>query len=104
MLPVEVDLVPKVTANKKRPLPKKDAPEEEIGRPKFIEGKGGKPTVRIEKSRNRVQARTGLQGVGMNKAFKYTTAAEMKEKVDEGKEWVRQRWSALGLPVHELPF
>ena len=91
-LPVSTEIPD--TAEKETSLPIEDA-------------RRGKASVRNEKTRDRVQARTGLTGPGQNKAFKYTadaTADEVETAMDEGKNWVRERWRALGLPVHELPF
>ena len=66
-----------------------------------------KAMVRNERTRFRVQARTGLPGDGQNKAFTYGKGASQEEYQDsyeQGKAWVRKRWEDQHLRVHELPF
>ena len=66
-----------------------------------------KAMVRNEKTRNRVQARTGLPGIGQNKSFGYDkgcTEEEYQNAYEQGCAWVRKRWKEQKMPVKELPF
>ena len=62
------------------------------------------PQIGIERSRQRVQARTGLKGAGENKSFRFDDGCEDRA-VKEAQDWLRTRWvDELGRDPECLPF
>ena len=97
------DEAPKETKTPKKP--KADAPKDpdaeeltDVEAPKSKATKGGaaaKPTIGIEWTRMRVQARTGLKGAGENKSFRFTDGLQ-EPAVTEARDWLRSRGISYG--------
>ena len=80
--------------------------QKETEAPKETEDAAGKPPqIGIERSRQRVQARTGLKGAGENKSFRFTDDGLEGPAVKEAQDWLRTRWvDELGRDPACLPF